>query len=76
VLKEGQDLMVKVISIDHQGRIKLSRKALIEPEPGQVVESSGGHDRPHDRGGHDRDRGGGGGGYRGPGGSGGGRPQE
>src|SRR5207244_1078801 len=30
-LKEGQDLLVKVISIDHQGRIKLSRKPLLQP---------------------------------------------
>src|SRR6476659_9128851 len=34
-LKEGEQLMVKVINIDPSGKIRLSRKALIQPEEGQ-----------------------------------------
>jgi polyribonucleotide nucleotidyltransferase len=33
-LKEGQQVLVKVISIDPTGKIRLSRKALLPPEPG------------------------------------------
>ena len=33
-LKEGQQIMVKVISIDPTGKIRLSRKALLQEEPG------------------------------------------
>jgi polyribonucleotide nucleotidyltransferase len=46
--------MVKVINIDPSGKIRLSRKALLEPQEGQA--DSGpreGGDRPH-RGGDDR----------------------
>jgi polyribonucleotide nucleotidyltransferase len=32
-LKEGQEIMVKVINIDPTGKIRLSRKALLAPEP-------------------------------------------
>jgi polyribonucleotide nucleotidyltransferase len=33
-LKEGEQVMVKVINIDPSGKIRLSRKALITPEEG------------------------------------------
>jgi len=35
-LKEGQEIMVKVINIDPTGKIRLSRKALLTPEPEKV----------------------------------------
>ncbi len=35
-LKEGDQVMVKVINIDPSGKIRLSRKALLSPEEGQV----------------------------------------
>jgi polyribonucleotide nucleotidyltransferase len=41
-LKEGQQLLVKVINIDNTGRIRLSRKALLQEEGGE----SGGEPRP------------------------------
>ena len=68
VLNVGDMVMVKVIGVDRDGKIKLSRKALL-PEPEGVVAgaSSGsegggggrGYDRGRDRerGGRDRDRG-------------------
>lgn len=79
VVKVGQVLEVKVISIDAQDRVKLSRKVLLRPEPGDEGGPSG-HDRgpgdrgPGDRGHGDRghgdrghgDRGHGGGGRRPP----------
>jgi polyribonucleotide nucleotidyltransferase len=34
-LKEGQQVLVKVINIDQTGKIRLSRKALLGPEEGQ-----------------------------------------
>ncbi len=34
-LKEGEQVMVKVINIDPSGKIRLSRKVLIQPEEGQ-----------------------------------------
>jgi polyribonucleotide nucleotidyltransferase len=34
VLKEGDELDVKVLEVDRQGKIRLSRKALLEPPPG------------------------------------------
>lgn len=69
VVKIGDRIQVKVISIDDQDRVKLSRKALMDPLP----EGEGGGERPprEDRGGGDRGgdrRGGGGGGGRGRGG--------
>ena len=65
-LKEGEQVLVKVINIDPTGKIRLSRKALLSdgaaPESGTEQAASapsgagggGGHDRPRrdDRGGH------------------------
>ncbi len=64
VLNVGDMVMVKVIGVDRDGKIRLSRKALL-PEPEGVVAGSGGRedypprggDRDRDRGGRDRDRG-------------------
>ncbi len=63
-LKEGQQVMVKVINIDPSGKVRLSRKALLEDEPGAPAgepPASDGppaprppSDRPH--GGRDRGR--------------------
>ncbi len=59
VLNVGDTVMVKVIGVDRDGKIKLSRKALL-PEPEGATASAGGgrdagyHDRGRDR---DRDRG-------------------
>ena len=68
-LKEGEQVMVKVINIDPSGKIRLSRKALIEPPEGGVPPSGegGGHraeggERPRREGGRPE---GGRGGYRG-----------
>jgi polyribonucleotide nucleotidyltransferase len=36
-LKEGQQIMVKVINIDPTGKIRLSRKALLPQEPAEEV---------------------------------------
>jgi len=63
VLNLGDMVMVKVIGVDREGKIKLSRKALLpEPEGGVPAgASSGGRDRgERDRGHGDRDRGHGG----------------
>jgi polyribonucleotide nucleotidyltransferase len=35
-LKEGEQVMVKVINIDPSGKIRLSRKALLQPDEGQA----------------------------------------
>jgi polyribonucleotide nucleotidyltransferase len=81
LVKEGDELTVKVISIDEQGKVRLSRKAVIMEAPDYDpavyegmgvpvgVESGGGGGR--ERGG--RDRGGDRGGFRGGGGDRGGR---
>ena len=64
-LKEGEQLLVKVISIDPSGKIRLSRKALLAEEEGGEGGGSGeaAQDRPSDEaprpprphgGGHDR----------------------
>ena len=63
-LKEGQQVLVKVINIDPTGKIRLSRKALISPEEGGAPPAgsgdagsdapAGGDDRPR---GPRRDRG-------------------
>ena len=51
-LKEGEQVLVKVINIDPTGKIRLSRKALInegaagEPAPATAGADSGGGDRP------------------------------
>jgi polyribonucleotide nucleotidyltransferase len=69
-LKEGDQLLVKVISIDPSGKIRLSRKALLAEEDGgesggePAQEPSEHAPRPHRPHGHDR----------GPGGRGGSRP--
>jgi len=61
VLNVGDIVMVKVIGVDRDGKIKLSRKALLpEPEGGVPAgaASGGGGDFSHRRGGdRDRDRG-------------------
>ncbi|MBV8780026.1 MAG: polyribonucleotide nucleotidyltransferase, partial [Phycisphaerae bacterium] len=75
VVQMGDEVKVKVLLIDDQGRIKLSRKAAMQelgesdPEPVNAGprEGDGGHDRYRgdrggDRGGHGGDRGG----HRGP----------
>jgi polyribonucleotide nucleotidyltransferase len=76
VLDEGDETMVKVIDIDAQGRVRLSRRAVLreqagggEGEPVAVSQGDDGHGRPPERDGRPRRprRGGGG-----PGG--GGRP--
>jgi polyribonucleotide nucleotidyltransferase len=69
VLKEGEQIMVKVINIDPSGKVRLSRKALLAPDEGTaprdprpVPDHPISDDRPRDR---DRgDRGGRGGGDR------------
>jgi polyribonucleotide nucleotidyltransferase len=72
VVQEGEIMRVKLIGIDNQGRVKLSRKALLEKPEGYVApepregEGSGDGERRggRDRGGRDRggrDRGGRGG---------------
>ena len=71
-VKEGDQVLVKVVNIDPSGKIRLSRKALIEggpaegsseggqgagePQPAGAYSDRGSHDRPHG----DRDRGRGG----------------
>jgi polyribonucleotide nucleotidyltransferase len=56
-VKEGDQILVKVVSIDPSGKIRLSRKALIEEAQGGQAgegESAGGHGQPgqgqHDHG--------------------------
>ncbi|MCA1584158.1 MAG: polyribonucleotide nucleotidyltransferase [Acidobacteria bacterium] len=41
-LKEGQQVLVKVINIDPTGKIRLSRKALLGPDEGQAPPPAGG----------------------------------
>jgi polyribonucleotide nucleotidyltransferase len=62
-LKEGEQVLVKVINIDPSGKIRLSRKALLEPPEGQPAQAGGGDEDQHrerhrggDRGGRDRHR--------------------
>ena len=67
VLQVGDLVMVKVIGVDRDGKIKLSRKALLPEPPGGVPAGAGAGDRGErsDRGsrggygdrGRDRDRG-------------------
>jgi polyribonucleotide nucleotidyltransferase len=60
-LKEGDQVMVKVINIDPSGKIRLSRKALLQPEQGQQPRAEGAEggaprgDRPRREGGPRRD---------------------
>ncbi len=67
-VKEGDQILVKVVNIDPSGKIRLSRKALLEAAEGGAPPAEGGQPggpaHPgghHDRGGHggprDRDRG-------------------
>ena len=71
-LKEGEQMMVKVINIDPSGKVRLSRKALLGPDEGTAPRDPRPvHDAPpegdHGHGGHrDRDRGGRDRGPRGP----------
>jgi polyribonucleotide nucleotidyltransferase len=61
-LKEGEQIMVKVINVDPSGKVRLSRKALLAPDEGTAPRDprpvhdapSGGESR--ERGGRDRDR--------------------
>jgi polyribonucleotide nucleotidyltransferase len=49
VTSEGEVMRVKLIGIDNQGRVKLSRKALLEkPEGGDGGQQNGGQ-REHDQ---------------------------
>ncbi|MGE0614122.1 MAG: polyribonucleotide nucleotidyltransferase [Bacteriovoracia bacterium] len=78
--KEGDEVEVKVIEVDPTGRVRLSRRALLDPPPGGLPPRNdrppGGGDRGGrggfgggrggDRGGRGGDRGGRGGGDRGP----------
>ncbi|HXU44948.1 MAG TPA: polyribonucleotide nucleotidyltransferase [Thermoanaerobaculia bacterium] len=85
IAKEGDEMTVKVISIDETGRVRLSRKAVIMEAPDydpsqyegmEMSVSSSGSDRPErggDRGGRGGDRGGRGGDRGGRGGDRGGR---
>ena len=67
-LKEGEQVMVKVINIDPSGKVRLSRKALLAPDEGTaprdprpVHDGPSESDGPRDHGGRDRggrDRGG------------------
>jgi polyribonucleotide nucleotidyltransferase len=60
-LKEGEQIMVKVINVDPSGKVRLSRKALLAPDEGTAPrEPRPVHDGPSDDGGHrggGRDRG-------------------
>ncbi len=47
ILHEGEEVRVKVIDIDKQGRIKLSRKALIDPPAGSDDHPHNHQDRYH-----------------------------
>ena len=40
ILKEGDEVMVKVLDVDRQGKIRLSRKALLPQEGGESQESA------------------------------------
>jgi polyribonucleotide nucleotidyltransferase len=64
-LKEGEQIMVKVINIDPSGKVRLSRKALLAPdegtsprEPRPVHDAPAGDDGRRESRGRDRDRGG------------------
>jgi polyribonucleotide nucleotidyltransferase len=60
VVQEGEIMRVKLIGIDNQGRVKLSRKALLEKPEGYVApepREGGSGDGGERRGGGGRDRG-------------------
>jgi polyribonucleotide nucleotidyltransferase len=83
IVKEGDELEVKVIEIDDTGRVRLSRKAVIMEAPGydpaqyegmgEPVPAGGERPERSDRGGRGGDRGGRGGDRGGRGGRGGDR---
>ena len=50
-LKEGEQILVKVINIDPTGKIRLSRKALLQPEEGAAAGAPAGREGGPDRGG-------------------------
>ena len=50
-LKEGEQILVKVINIDPTGKIRLSRKALLQPEEGAAAGAPAGREGAPDRGG-------------------------
>jgi len=54
-LKEGEQVMVKVINIDPSGKIRLSRKALLQEEPATTTQGAAGEHDNKPRG--DRNRG-------------------
>ncbi|MDR0966061.1 MAG: polyribonucleotide nucleotidyltransferase [Myxococcales bacterium] len=65
IIKEGDEILVKVISVDRTGKIRLSRKEAMGLKEGDVVAPLPRPEREHsdrgdrrDRGGRDRDRGG------------------
>jgi len=62
VLKEGQEIQVKLTEIDKMGRLNLSYIDAIDPDGAPAEDAGGGfgggRDRDRDRGGRDRDRGG------------------
>jgi polyribonucleotide nucleotidyltransferase len=70
ILKEGDEVTVKVIDIDDQGKVRLSRKAVIMEAPdydpaqyaGMGVPAGTAHPGGDRERGHDHDRGGGRGG--------------
>jgi len=47
VLKEGEEIEVKVLDIDNEGKIRLSRKALLSPGSETQGSSGGSHGGPH-----------------------------
>jgi polyribonucleotide nucleotidyltransferase len=56
-LKEGEQIMVKVINVDPSGKVRLSRKALLAPDEGTAPRDPRPvHDAPADGGYRDRDR--------------------
>ncbi|NLX05117.1 MAG: polyribonucleotide nucleotidyltransferase [Phycisphaerae bacterium] len=74
VVSIGDTVTVKVIGIDDQGRVKLSKRAIDSPGSEQMAPAGGGgRDRGGDRGGRGGDRGGRGGDRGGRGGDRGGR---
>ena len=72
VLDEGHEVLVKVIDIDGQGRVRLSRKAVLREQRGEAPEEPAAVGERRDGGGRPRggDRGGRGRGGPGPGGPG------
>jgi polyribonucleotide nucleotidyltransferase len=58
-VKEGDQILVKVVNIDPSGKIRLSRKALLPEGEGSAPDDGGGHGGPGGSGGgggHDRHR--------------------